>query len=67
MATVYLGLGDTDATFTWLERAVQTRASALLYLAVDPRYDPVRSDPRFADLVRRIDLPQVAAPPHAKT
>lgn len=67
MATVYLGLGDTDATFAWLERAVQTRASALLYLAVDPRYDPVRSDPRFADLVRRIGLPQVAAPPHAKT
>jgi tetratricopeptide (TPR) repeat protein len=62
IATVYLGLGDTDAIFEWLERAFQTRASALVYLAVDPRYDAVRDDPRFQDLVRRVGLPAVAAP-----
>jgi TolB-like protein/tetratricopeptide (TPR) repeat protein len=67
IATVYLGLGDTDATFAWLERAVQTRASALVYLAVDPRYDAVREDPRFRGLVRRIGLPEVVAPPRAKS
>jgi serine/threonine-protein kinase len=67
IATVYLGLGDTDATFEWLERAFHTRASALVYLAVDPRYDAVREDPRFRDLVRRIGLPEVAAPPRAKS
>jgi eukaryotic-like serine/threonine-protein kinase len=67
IATVYLGLSDTDATFEWLERAFQTRASALVYLAVDPRYDAVREDPRFRDLVRRIGLPQVAVPVKAKT
>jgi tetratricopeptide (TPR) repeat protein len=67
IATVYLGLGDTDATFEWLERAFQTRASALVYLAVDPRYDAMRQDPRFRALVRRIRLPEVAAPPRAKS
>jgi adenylate cyclase len=64
---VCLGLGDTDASFEWLERAFQTRASALVYLAVDPRYDAVREDPRFRDLVRRIGLPEVAAPLKAKS
>jgi TolB-like protein len=67
IATVYLGLGDTDATFEWLERAYQTRASALVYLAVDPRYDVVRSDPRFGNLVRRIGLPEVEAPAREKS
>jgi tetratricopeptide (TPR) repeat protein len=62
IATVYLGLGDTDASFAWLERAFHTRASALVYLAVDPRYDAVREDPRFRDLVRRIGLPEVPGP-----
>ena len=67
IATVYLGLGDADATFEWLERAFQTRDGALVFLAVDPRYDAVRSDPRFGDLVRRIGLPEVAAPPRTKS
>ena len=67
IATVYLGLGDADATFEWLERAYQARAGALVYLAVDPRYDVVRSDPRFGSLVRRIGLPEVGAPAKAKS
>jgi tetratricopeptide (TPR) repeat protein len=62
IATVYLGLGDTDETFEWLERAFETRASALVYLAVDPRYDPIREDPRFQNLIRRIGLPEVPGP-----
>jgi tetratricopeptide (TPR) repeat protein len=67
IATVYLGLGDTDATFEWLERAFRTPASALVYLAVDPRYDAVREDPRFRNLVRRIGLPEVTVPLKAKS
>jgi TolB-like protein/Tfp pilus assembly protein PilF len=66
IATVYLGLGDTDATFEWLEQAFQTRASALVFLAVDPRYDAFREDPRFRDLLRRIGLPENAGPTKAR-
>jgi serine/threonine-protein kinase len=57
IATVYLGLGDTEAAFDWLERARETGASALVYLAVDPRYDPLRRDPRFVALLERIGFP----------
>jgi TolB-like protein len=60
IATVHLGLGDTEAVFTWLERALETRASALVYLAVDPRYDAIRGDPRFADILRRVGFPPTA-------
>jgi hypothetical protein len=57
IATVQLGLGDRDATFAQLEHAVETHAGGLVFLAVDPRYDPVRQDPRFQSLLRRIGFP----------
>jgi eukaryotic-like serine/threonine-protein kinase len=57
IATVHLALGDRDATFALLERAVQTHTGGLVFLAVDPRYDPVRRDPRFQNLLRRIGFP----------
>jgi tetratricopeptide (TPR) repeat protein len=57
IAIVYLGLGDREATFAWLEKAYQIHATALVYLAVDPRFDTVREDPRFGTLLRRIGLP----------
>ncbi|HEX6433485.1 MAG TPA: protein kinase [Gemmatimonadales bacterium] len=57
IAIVYLGLGDREATFAWLEKAYQAHATALVYLAVDPRFDTVRDDPRFGKLLRRIGLP----------
>ena len=54
---IYLGLGDTNRALTWLERAYQERSDYLVYLKVEPMADSLRSDPRFADLVRRIGLP----------
>jgi hypothetical protein len=57
IATVRLGLGDTDAALALLERAVQAHDGGLVFLAVDPRYDPVRRDPRFQCLLRRIGFP----------
>jgi serine/threonine-protein kinase len=57
IAIVYLGLGDREATFAWLEKAYQVHATALVYLAVDPRFDTVREDRRFEELLRRIGLP----------
>ena len=52
----YLGLGDYEQTFVWLDRAVQERANLLQYVKVHPFFDPLRGDPRFADLVRRVGL-----------
>ena len=64
IATIYVGLGRTDETFAWLEKAFQGRAYGLVLMNVDPRFDPVRTDPRFVDLVRRIGLAaQAPSPP----
>jgi serine/threonine protein kinase/tetratricopeptide (TPR) repeat protein len=52
----YLQLGEKDRAFEWLEKAYQERGEVLLYLKVDPRFDPLRSDPRFSDLLRRVEL-----------
>jgi serine/threonine-protein kinase len=57
IATIYAGLGDRTKTFEYLEKAYQERVPYLVYLAVDPHFDPFRSDPRFRDLLRRIGLP----------
>jgi TolB-like protein/Flp pilus assembly protein TadD len=55
-AGIYLGLGDKNQTFTWLDRAVNERDDRLIYLAVEPMADPIRSDPRFQALLTRIHL-----------
>jgi len=52
----YLALGDYDEAFVWLERAYQEKSGGLQYLKVDPFFDPVRKDPRFADLQHRVGL-----------
>ncbi|MGH8221134.1 MAG: tetratricopeptide repeat protein [Steroidobacteraceae bacterium] len=50
----YLGLGDTDRAFQWLEQAYAEQSNILQFLKVHPFFDPIRSDPRFADLIRRV-------------
>jgi eukaryotic-like serine/threonine-protein kinase len=55
-AVAYAGLGDKDQAFQWLERSYQDRGWDITYLKVDPFMDNLRSDPRFADLVRRVGL-----------
>ncbi len=55
-ASIYGALGEKDEAFVWLEKAYQARSDTLLYLMVDPMYDNLRSDPRFSDLVRRLNL-----------
>ena len=54
MAFAYVGLGEKDQAFAWLERACQERDFWLRLLKVDPVWDSLRSDPRFADILRRI-------------
>lgn len=56
VANVYIGLGDKDQAFVWMEKAYQERSNALFYLKVWPPWDPIRSDPRYDDLLRRIGL-----------
>jgi len=55
-ACIYAGLLDKDQAFAWLEKAYQERSDGLTYLNVEPTFDPLRSDPRFRNLLRRVGL-----------
>ena len=52
-AIVYAGLGDRNAAFEWLEKAFEAHDVHLVFLPVDPKWNPFRQDPRFVDLLRR--------------
>ena len=54
MALIFAGLNDKELTIHWLQKAYQDRSHWLVWLNLDPRFDNVRSDPRFADLLRRM-------------
>jgi Tol biopolymer transport system component/serine/threonine protein kinase/Tfp pilus assembly protein PilF len=56
IAAVYSALGDKDRAFIWLEHAYETRDGWLIWLAVDPVVDNLRSDKRFSDLLNRVGL-----------
>ena len=58
IATLYADLGDKDQGFRWLNTAYQEHDYWLVYLKTDFLLDPLSSDPRFAELVRKIGLPQ---------
>lgn len=55
-ALIHLGLGEKDRAIQWLERAYEGQALFLTAIVFDERFDPLRVDPRFSDLVRRIGL-----------
>ena len=56
MAEIFAQLGEKDQAFAWLERAYEERSFMMLYLKVAPNLDALRTDPRFADLLRRVGL-----------
>jgi serine/threonine-protein kinase len=56
MAGIHIGLGQKDQAFEWLQKAYQDRSGWLVYLKVDPMFNPIRSDPRFSDLVQRVGV-----------
>jgi len=57
IAEIYIGLDEKDQAFAWLDKAVEQRNGWLFHIKGNPRYDSLRSDPRYKDLVHRIGLP----------
>jgi len=57
-ALVYAGLEDKDQAFFWLEKGCEERYTRFAYLKLEALWDPLRSDPRFFDLVRRVGIPR---------
>ena len=55
-AAIQAALGNKDEAFRWLDRALDRRFGPLIYLKVNPIWDPLRSDTRFAERVKRIGL-----------
>ena len=58
IALIYAGLGDNEQTLQWLQKGFDLRDGELASLKVLPDWDPVRSDPRFQDLLHRMNFPQ---------
>lgn len=56
VALIYIGLGEKDQAFAWLDKAYAERSDFLVYLPTDPMADPLRSDPRFPVLLGRLGL-----------
>jgi serine/threonine protein kinase/Tfp pilus assembly protein PilF len=63
LAIVHLGLGEIEQVFPLLDRAFDERSSWIIHINVDPRLEPLRKDPRFQALVRRVGLPTSSSSP----
>jgi TolB-like protein/DNA-binding winged helix-turn-helix (wHTH) protein/Tfp pilus assembly protein PilF len=61
LVLLYIRLGRRDEALAWLQKAFEQRAPFLAYLGVEPRYDSLRGDPRFEELVRRLGLPEAGS------
>ncbi|HVH70401.1 MAG TPA: tetratricopeptide repeat protein, partial [Candidatus Dormibacteraeota bacterium] len=58
VAEMYAIVGDKDEAFAWLEKSYEQHEDALVFLKIRQAFDDLRPDPRFADLTRRVGLPQ---------
>jgi DNA-binding winged helix-turn-helix (wHTH) protein/TolB-like protein/Flp pilus assembly protein TadD len=56
IAMIYNGLGETDKTLEWLDRCYRERNPRMVFLKVEPKWNNLHDDPRFADLLRRVGL-----------
>jgi hypothetical protein len=57
-SAIYAGLGEKDRAFESLERGYAERSAGMAYIKADPFWDELHSDPRYADLLRRMGLPR---------
>jgi TolB-like protein/Flp pilus assembly protein TadD len=62
LALLHAGLEDSGAVYEWLEKARLIRDVHMVFLTVEPKWDPFRGDPEFQSLLRRCGLPSVEAP-----
>jgi hypothetical protein len=60
IADIYAALGDKEAAFEWLDRALDQHSNSCLLLAIDPAFEDFRSDPRFQEAARKIGFPREA-------
>jgi TolB-like protein/Tfp pilus assembly protein PilF len=58
VAAIYTGLGEKNQAFTWLEKAFVEREARLAFLKVEPKFDSLQSDPRWKNLLRRMNFPE---------
>ena len=58
LASIHVALGREEEAFQCLEKAYEEQSSNLAFLKTDPRFDPIRDDPRFQDLLRRMNFPE---------
>lgn len=56
IAMLHAQLGEKDEAFAWLQQAYEKHSPGMIYLRVEPRFDPLRSDPRFQEWLRRMKL-----------
>ncbi|MBI1825172.1 MAG: protein kinase [Planctomycetes bacterium] len=66
IAAIYVGLGEFDAAIQWLEKGYEAHDTWMVFLSMLPQFEPLRSDPRFVDILRRVGLPNLRAG-HAPT
>ena len=57
MAIINVGLDDRDQTFSWFNKAYDERSFWLLWLRVEPKFERLHSDPRYQELLRRMNFP----------
>jgi tetratricopeptide (TPR) repeat protein len=57
IALIYAGLGERNQAFLWLDKGYEQRSFQMQWIKIEPRWDSLRSDPRFAELLRRMGLP----------
>jgi hypothetical protein len=58
LAAIYVALNEPDEALRILHLGVEERDEEMMYMKVDPRYDPLRADPRFAKVLELLDLDQ---------
>jgi len=56
VALVYVALGETDEAFEWLEKSFQKHEESLCSIGIDPKFDSIRDDPRFNELLKKVGL-----------